>query len=99
MPLLNSHNKRELYDQQFTQLVKDMKRVVELGRNPEYSNLDSGMSAEQRLAFCLKYIDQIDVEGNIPQELRNEPLVEIRNVEVKESRTRKCGTWTEMKRL
>jgi hypothetical protein len=98
-PFPNSHNKRELYDQEFTQLVKDMKRIVELGRNPEYFNIDSGMSAEQCLVFCLNYIDWIDMEGNIPQELRNEPLVEIRNVEVKESSTGKRGTWAGMKRL
>lgn len=89
-----------MYDQRFTQLVKEMKHVVELGKNPKTCNLASGMSVEQCLAFCLRHIDRIDMEGNIPEDLLNSPLVEIRNVEFKmESGTEKRGTWVGMKRL
>ena len=77
-----------------------MKIVVELGKDPEYCDLASGMSAEQCLAFCLKHIEEIDMEGNIPPALKNAPLVEIQDVAVKrESWAEKRGTWVGMKRL
>ena len=91
-----SQNRKNSYDQRFTQLVKEIKHVVELGKNPEICDLASGMSVEQCLAFCLKHIDRIDMEGNIPGDLLNSPLVEIRNVEFKmESGTEKSETWWE----
>jgi hypothetical protein len=100
MSAQKSQNIKNWYGQRFTQLVKDMKHLVELGKNHKNCDLASGMSVEQCLAFCLKHIDRIDLEGNIPEDLLNSPLVEIRNVEFKmESWTEKRGTWVGMKRL
>jgi hypothetical protein len=98
-----AQGKKEIFNQQFAQLLKDMKRLLELGKDPEYVDPGMGVTVEECLAFCVKHIDRLDMEGSFlgtKEELRELLVVAIGKGEMgDESWVGKGGRWVGMKRL